>query len=149
MQTLWPFAFALFAAALLPVQAALNGAINRVLERPLLVVLISLSGSAVFAIVIGLATGRLGLVSAERAAQVPGWAWPVGVLGAIYLASQPIVVPRLGAATFMSLSVVAQIGMATLLDHLGAVGLPQHAASPLRILGVAVMLAGLMLVVRN
>jgi len=144
----WPAGFALFAAALLPVQAALNGALNRALDRPALVVLISLSGSALFIGTVGLATGRLGLVAASRAAQVPWWAWPAGVCGVIYLLSQPLVAPRLGAATYISLSVSAQVFAAMLLDHFGALGLPQHPASPARILGAALIAAGVALVAR-
>lgn len=145
----WPAAFALFAASLLPVQAALNGALNRALGRPLWVVLISLSGSAIFIAATGLASGRLSLPAAERVALVPWWAWPAGVCGAIYLSSQPLVAPRLGAATYMSLSVVAQIAAALVLDHFGALNLPQHAASPLRVVGVLLMGAGVVLVARN
>jgi transporter family-2 protein len=98
---IWPAAFALFAASLLPVQAALNGALNRALHRPALVVLISLTGSAIFIVAVGLSTGRLGLVSAERLATVPWWAWPGGVCGAIYLFSQPLVAQRLGATLYI------------------------------------------------
>ena len=145
----WPAAFALFAASLLPVQAALNGALNRALGRPLWVVLISLSGSAIFIAATGLASGRLSLPAAERVALVPWWAWPAGVCGAIYLSSQPLVAPRLGAATYMSLSVVAQIAAALVLDHFGALNLPQHAASPLRVVGGLLMGAGVVLVARN
>ena len=144
----WPVAFTLFAAALLPVQAALNGALNRALGSPALVVLVSLSGSALFIGAVGLATGSLGLVPAARVANVPWWAWPAGVCGAIYLSSQPLVAPRLGAATYISLAVTAQVACALLLDHFGALGLPQHGASPLRVLGAALMAVGVVLVAR-
>ena len=144
----WPAGFALFAASLLPVQAALNGALNRALERPVLVVLISLTGSAIFMTVVGLGTGRLGFAAASRVASVPWWGWWGGVCGAIYLLSQPLVAPRLGAATYISLSVSAQVVAAMLLDHFGALGLPQHAASPWRIFGALLMAAGVVLVAR-
>ena len=145
---LWPVGFALCAAALLPVQAALNSAMNRALDRPALVVLISLTGSAIFMLVVGFGTGRLGTVPAYRLLDVPLWAWPAGVCGAIYLSSQPIVLPRLGAAFYISLSVCGQILAALALDHFGALGLPQHSASPLRILGALLVTAGVVIVAR-
>jgi transporter family-2 protein len=145
----WPVGFVLFAASLLPVQAALNGAMNRALGRPALVVMISLTGSAIFMVVAGLASGRLGLVPAERLAHVPWWAWFAGVCGAIYLFSQPLVAPVLGAGLYMSLAVTAQLVAAVLLDQFGALGLPYHAASPLRLMGVALMAAGVALIARN
>lgn len=145
----WPAGFAFFAATLLPVQAALNGALNRALGRPALVVLVSLSGSALCITLFGLLTGRLGFVSAARIATVPVWAWPAGACGAIYLASQPIVAPRLGAGTYMGIAVTGQIAAALALDHFGALQLPEHPASPLRVLGALLMAAGVVLVARN
>lgn len=144
----WPAGFALFAAALLPVQAALNGALNRALDRPALVALISMAGSAVFVVTVGLATGRLGLVPADRVANVPWWAWPAGVCGAVYLVSQPLVAHRLGAALYISIAVAGQIAAAMLLDHFGALDMPRHAATPMRLLGAALIAAGVVLVAR-
>lgn len=127
--TLWPVLFTLFAASLLPVQSALNGALNRALQRPPLVVAISLTGSLLFILAAGLLAGRALWPAPGRFATVPWWAWPGGVCGAIFLLSQPIVLPRIGAAFYVGLSVTAQVCMAVALDHFGALGLPQHAAS--------------------
>jgi len=144
----WPAGFTLLAASLLPVQAALNGALNRALGNATLVVLISLSGSAIFMGAVGIATGTLAAPSFGRISAVPWWAWPAGVCGAIYLSSQPIVAPRLGAGTFISLSVTAQVGAALLIDHFGALGLIPHPASPLRVLGAVLMACGVVLIAR-
>ena len=43
--------------------------------------------------------------------------------------------PRLGAATVVALIVVGQMLGSLAFDHFGLLGVPQHAASPLRILG--------------
>jgi bacterial/archaeal transporter family-2 protein len=145
----WPIGFALFAASLLPIHAACTAALNRALGRPPLVAMISLTGSLIFMLATGLLTGRLGLVSAERIANVPVWAWFAGVCGAIFVLSQPIVVPRLGAAFFTALAVTAQVTVALAVDHFGALNLPQHAVSPGRIAGVLLMVAGIVLVARS
>ena len=144
----WPVAFALFAAALLPIQAAMNGAINRALHQPPLVVMCSLSGSLLFMSAVAVAGRRLAWPGGAALAEVPGWAWPAGVCGAIFLLSQPIVLPRVGAAAFTGLAVTGQVLTAVALDHFGALHLPQHAASPLRLLGAALMVAGIVLVAR-
>lgn len=144
----WPILFTLAAASLLPVQSALNGALNRALQRPPLVVAISLSGSLLFILAVSLLARRALWPEAGRFATVPWWAWPGGVCGAIFLLSQPIVLPRIGSAFYVGLSVTAQVGMAVLLDHFGALGLPQHAASPGRVLGALLMAAGIVLVAR-
>lgn len=146
---LWPVAFALFAAALLPIQSALNAATGRALGRPALVVLISLTGSAVFMLGAGAVTGQFAALESERWGRVPWWAWPAGVCGAIFLLSQPVVVPRIGAAFYASLAVTAQIIAAVVLDHFGVLGLPQHDATPGRLLGAALLVAGVVLVARS
>lgn len=144
----WPFAFALLAACLLPIQAAMNGAINRVLHQPPLVVMCSLTGSLIFMAVVAVAGRRFAVPQAAAIAAVPLWAWPAGVCGAIFLLSQPIVLPRIGAAAFTGLAVTGQVLTAVALDHFGALTLPQHTASPLRLLGAALMIAGVALVAR-
>jgi transporter family-2 protein len=147
--TWWPVAFALIAASLLPIQAAMNGAINRALHQPPLVVMCSLGGSLVTMLTVVVIGRRFVLPSAAAVAQAPFWAWGAGVCGAIYLLSQPVVLPRIGAAAFTGLAVTAQIVCAVTLDHFGLLGLPQHDASPLRVLGAALMIAGIVLVARN
>ncbi len=142
----WPIPFALLAASLLPIQAALNNAMNRALHRPPLVVIISVSCSLLFMVGVLLLQGRVALPSGERVAAVPWWAWPAGVCGAVFLLSQPIVLPRVGAAVYIGLTVTAQVVMALALDHFGALGVPQHAASPLRLLGAALMVGGVALI---
>jgi transporter family-2 protein len=141
-----PIGFVLLAASFLPIQAACNGALNRALGRPVLVVMVSLAGSLVFMSATGLISGRLGLVPADRFARVPPWAWLAGVCGAIYLLSQPIAAPRLRAALYMSLAVTGQVATAVVLDHFGLLNLPQHPASPGRVLGVVLIAAGVSLV---
>jgi transporter family-2 protein len=111
------------------------------------VVVISITGSLVFMLAAGLISGCLGVVPAVRIAQVPPWAWLAGVCGAIYLLSQLIAAPRLGAALYMSLAVTGQVVAAVVLvDHFGLLHLPQHAASPGRVLGVVLIVAGVSLV---
>jgi len=139
-------AFVLLAASFLPIQAACNGALNRALGRPTLVATLSVLGSLIFMLLVGMLTGQLSLASAGRIARAPLWAWGAGVCGAIYVISQPIAAPRLGAALFMSLAVTGQVLTAVLLDHFALLQLPQHNASPGRLLGVLLIAVGVWLV---
>ncbi len=145
---IWPVGFALLAAAFLPIQAACNGAMNRALAQPLLVTLISIVGSLIAVLAVGLLSGRLGGVPTERFAAAPWWAWAAGLGGAFYVSSQPFVLPRLGAALFTTLIITGQVVTAVALDHFGALGLPLHPAAPLRIFGAALIIAGMVLVAR-
>jgi transporter family-2 protein len=143
-----PAGFVLFAASLLSAQAACNAAINRAVGQPVIAVMISLLGSLAAVILFGLASGRLWPIPADRFAAVPPWAWLAGLGGAFFVSAQALMVPRLGAALFTSLAVTGQVAMAMVLDHFGALHLPQHTASPLRILGALLIVAGMALVAR-
>lgn len=144
----WPVGFVLFAAAMLPVQAACNAALNRALAHPFLTILISMAGSIVSVSVVGLLTGRLANLPVGRFGYVPWWAWAAGLGGAFYVSSQPFAIPKLGAALFTSLAVTGQVAAAMLIDHFGALQIPQHPASPMRILGAALIVVGMALVAR-
>ena len=50
--------------------------------------------------------------------------------------------------TLVRLAVTGQVGTALLLDHFGALNLPAHPASPMRVLGAALIVAGMTLVAR-
>ena len=145
----WPIPFVLIAASLLPIQAAMTGALNRALGKPVLAVAVSLLGSLLCITAFTAIAVRLDDFDWAKAGEVPWWAWPAGVCGAIFLLSQPIVLPKVGAGTFTGLAVTAQVLMAVTLDQFGALGLPHHAASPTRLAGAALMIAGIVLISRG
>ena len=133
--SLWPIPFVLIAASLLPMQAAMTGALNRALGKPVLAVAVSMSGSLLCIATFAALAGRLRDFEWRRAGDVPWWTWPAGVGGAVFLLSQPTVLPKVGAATSTGLTVTAQVPMAVALDQFGALGLPHHPASPVRLAG--------------
>jgi transporter family-2 protein len=143
-----PAGFVLFAAALLPAQAACNAAVNRAVGQPVIAILASLIGSLFAVSLFGAATGRLWPIPADRFADVPAWAWLAGLGGAFFVSAQATMVPRLGAALFTSLAVTGQVAMAMALDHFGALHLPPHPASIPRILGAVLIIVGMALVAR-
>ena len=140
---LMPMAVA--AGSLMVIQAACNSALERAWERPLTVAVISLSiGISVLA-VIGFALGQLGLPSG-KATQAPWWAWLGGACGAIALLSQPLAAPHLGAAIYVGLFVTASSIASVVADHFAWLGFDEHAAGLGRILGCAMMVAGIALI---
>jgi transporter family-2 protein len=143
-----PAGFVLFAAALLPAQAACNAAINRAVGQPVTAILISLVGSSLAIVSFGLLSGRLFPIPVARFGDVPAWAWLAGLGGAFFVTAQATMVPRLGAALFTSLAVTGQVAMAMALDHFGALNLPPHSASPMRVVGAVLIVVGMALVAR-
>jgi len=57
-------------------------------------------------------------------------------------------VPRIGAATLLGVSVAGQMLVSLLLDHYGLIGYPVHPVSAWRIVGAALLLAGVWLIQR-
>ncbi|GAA5815484.1 hypothetical protein MFLAVUS_008996 [Mucor flavus] len=64
----------------------------------------------------------------------PWYAWIGGILGAYYVIINILTVPRLGAATVLSVFVCAQIIMACLIDHFALVGVAKRTYTVWRIL---------------
>ena len=117
----------------------------KALDRPFLVAVISLGLSLACALLGALLAGQLG-VPAGRAASVPWWAWLAGLAGFSILIARPYAAPALGAATFTGLTVTASLALSIVLDHYGLLGFEQRAANWERLLGAALMVAGMVLV---
>ena len=79
-------------------------------------------------------------------ARIPWWAWTGGVFGAIFIGLGIVLVPKLGAATFIALLVAGQMIGSVAFDHFGWLGMKQVKAGPARLFGAAVMVAGIVLI---
>lgn len=147
LKTLVSLTLAFGAGVALVVQQALNSS----LRIPL--------GSAAWA---GFASYFVGLVSmavlvsvlrdplppVSAVVKIPWWAWGGGLLGAIYIGLAIVLLPQIGAATFVALLVAGQLMASVLFDHFGLLGLAQREADPLRLVGVALLIAGVALIRR-
>jgi transporter family-2 protein len=67
----------------------------------------------------------------------------------VYVTTVIISVPKIGTANLVSLSVAGQLLAAVVLDHYGLLGFAHHAANGWRLIGLALIMGGVLLVVRN
>ncbi|MDT8333571.1 DMT family transporter [Roseomonas gilardii] len=88
------------------------------------------------------------LPSAATAARIPWWAWSGGLFGAIFIGLSILLVPQLGAATFLALLVTGQMLASVAFDHFGWLGLAQRPIDATRLIGVALLIAGVVLIRR-
>ncbi|HYY23579.1 MAG TPA: DMT family transporter [Thermoleophilaceae bacterium] len=72
-----------------------------------------------------------------------------GVLGAAYVSTVLVSVRTLGAGGVTAATIAGQLAMAEALDRLGILGLPQRGLTLPRVVGVALLAAGVFLVVRD
>jgi bacterial/archaeal transporter family-2 protein len=138
---------ALIAGTMMPTQAATNNKMAMVVGNPILAAFISFFVGTIALFVYIVATGiPVGdLVSAKQA---PPIAWIGGFLGAFFVASAVVLVPRLGVAMTFSLIIAGQMLVTLVLDHFGFLGLEERPVSIQRVLGVLLITGGVVLIRR-
>lgn len=142
----WIFALlAVTVGAFLAVQAGVNVQLTPWIGHPLHAAFVSFAVGTLGLLVIALLIGQP-WPSARHVASAPWWVWTGGLLGGAYIMATVLVAPRLGAAVMFSLVVVGQMLASLILDHFGLLGYPQHAVNPLRLLGAALLVAGVALI---
>ena len=145
---MWLIALGLASAlvgAMLATQPVINAELNRHVGSPLWAGVASISISWVF--LGGLAaTGVWGWPRLGRLVEAPPWVVVGGVVGAVFVVASLWLAPRIGAAAFFSWFVAGQLVAALLMDHFGLMNLPQEPISLVRLAGVALAIAGAILV---
>ena len=136
---------AVAAGALLPVQASINGRLRPFVGGPIPATLVSVAVSTSAMILLVIAS-RTTVPSSAKWSGSPWWVWTGGLLGVVFVLVSLSLVNRLGAAFLFALVVVGQMLASLAIDHFGLFGVSEHAVSPLRILGVALLLAGVVLI---
>ncbi|MEO0413272.1 MAG: DMT family transporter [Pseudomonadota bacterium] len=143
---------ALIAGSLLATQGLINGKLAGAFGTPTIAALVSFGVGT--AALIGLnilliATRQAPTPQAAMAAGLPWWVWTGGLLGAGVVSLAAAAVPRLGAATYISAIICAQLISAAVLDHIGAFGYAARPISLIKLGGMACMAAGVYLIRRG
>ena len=145
MQTILLYLAALGAGISVAVQQVLNGSLRTSLNSPAWAGFASYLGGLLTMIIVLLAM-REQVPSWKLVTATPWWAWGGGLLGGVFILLVILLLPSLGAATLLALVVTGQMSAAVILDHFGAFGLTQHSLSISRLLGVALIIAGVVVI---
>ncbi len=128
-----------------PVQAAINAHLRTFL--------LSAYAASFISFVVGtLALAALLLARREAVpfatafAAAPWWAWSGGIIGAFFVTVSIVAAPKLGAATMMALFVTGQMLAGLVMDHYALLGFPHVPATPMRIVGAVLLVAGVILI---
>lgn len=146
MDKIFWIAIVIAAGAMLPVQAGLNAKVGKALESPV--------HASFLSFVVGAIALALYLLVTRQPAQWQHWrdippvAWSAGALGAIYVTITVLAFPRLGAPLTFGLIVTGQLLITLLLDHFKILVAVQHPVNFYRLLGVALIIAGVVLIRR-
>jgi len=145
--TLTAILLALAAGWCLPTQAGINARLGLATGSALLAATVSF---AVGTLALLLYSGalRIPLPGGAQLAALPWWAWSGGFLGAFFVAATIVLAPQLGATTMVALIIAGQMSASLVLDHFGWLGYQLHPVNPWRLLGIALIAAGVALVHR-
>ena len=136
---------AVAAGMVMPTQAAVNNKLAGSVGSPILAAFISFAVGTLALLLYILATGiPLGNLAAAKNA--PLVAWIGGVLGAFFVASTVVLVPRIGVALTFSLIIAGQMLVTLVIDHFGILGVPVKEVSWMRIVGAALITVGVILI---
>ncbi|MFC7737741.1 DMT family transporter [Roseomonas sp. GCM10028921] len=142
-----PILLAVAAGVSIVVQQALNSNLRITLNSVVWSGFISYFVGVVCMALLALAL-REPLPSASVVARIPWWAWSGGLFGAVFIGFAIFLVPQLGAATFIALLVTGQMLSSVTFDHFGWLGLPQRSIDMPRLIGVALLIGGVILIRR-
>jgi transporter family-2 protein len=104
-------------------------------------------GTVLLAAIAALAKGGLGQVAHVR--DVPWYYLSGGVLGAAYVTSVLVTVRTLGAGGVVAATIAGQLSLSVVVDQFGWLGVERHPITVVRLAGVALLAAGVFLIVRD
>lgn len=76
----------------------------------------------------------------------PWWMWLGGLCGAFFVTLALILVPKIGAATYLTAMISGQLVASVVIDHFGHMGLPIREVTPGRLLGLVLIFGGMLMV---
>jgi len=140
-------AIGLLAGGLLGTQPSVNGYLGRHVGHPLQAALISFSTGTAALLALCMVNGNFPPSFTHPLSSLPWWSWTGGFIGVILVTSSLIFVPRVGSLPWFAAVMTGQTVAALFLDHYGMLGNPRSPASPIRILGTTLLVAGVLLIV--
>lgn len=138
-------ALAIAAGAALPLQGAINAQLRADLDAPVAAGAWSFVVAAT-AMAAVLTLSRPQHARVDRLGVVPWWGWLGGLCGATYVTSVFLLIPEIGVAPTIGLTVAGQQLASILVDRHGLLRLPRRPISRSRLAGVALLLTGVALI---
>lgn len=139
----------LLAGAVLPIQGAINAQLKEDIGRPLAVGTISFVVATLtiaIVLIVLLALRRISTPRMRPLRQMPWWGWLGGFCAAAYVTATFLLIPTIGAAVTVALTVTGQQLASALIDQFGLFRMPRRPLTTPRVAGLALLIAGSVLV---
>ncbi len=135
------------AGCLVGMQAPINSRLGKTVGSLQAATFSFLIGTAALLLIAAFVRGGLGNLSGVR--EVPWWALVGGLLGAVYVSVALIAVRTLGASGLTAVVIAGQLAISVAVDRFGLFGLAKQHIDASRIVGLVLLMAGVVLVVRK
>ena len=147
MNAAWIIPFIVIGGALQTCGAAMNGQLNKSLVNPYLASSVSFAIITFFFMALFFAMPHP-LPGLDDLKALPWWAVFGGLVGAVQVFAGLTLVNRVGAGTFMAITVSSALIASLVVDHFGWFRMNVHHVSPLRLLGGALLIGGVSLITK-
>lgn len=139
----------LIAGTILPVQGAVNALLRIDIGAPITVGAVSFvvaTAGMALTLLFVVATGWAPSPTARPLAGVPWWGWLGGLCGVAYVTTVFTAILAIGAAAVVGLTVAGQQEASAFFDRWGLMRMPMKPVGGTRLLGVALLLMGVVLI---
>jgi transporter family-2 protein len=135
------------AGCLVGMQAPINSRLGRSVGTAQAATFSFLVGTVALVLIAAFWQGGLGELA--NVGKAPWWALVGGLLGAVYVTVALVAVRTLGASGLTAVVITGQLVISVVIDRLGLLGVAEQHIGAERILGLVLLVAGVVLVVRR
>ena len=135
------------AGCLVGMQAPINSRLGRSVGTAQAATFSFLVGTVLLLAIAAFWSGGLGALG--NLGKAPWWAFVGGLLGAVYVIVALVAVRTLGASGLTAVVIAGQLIISVVIDRLGLLGVARQQIGAGRILGLVLLVAGVVLVVRR
>jgi transporter family-2 protein len=135
------------AGCLVGMQAPINSRLGKSVGTAQAATLSFLVGTAALLVLASFWHGGLGNLS--RVSHAPWWALAGGLFGAVYVSVALVAVRTLGASGLTAVVITGQLAISIVIDRFGLLGIARQHIGASRIVGLLLLVAGFLLVVRK
>ena len=136
-----------FVGGLIALQAPINSGLGKAVGTFQAAFVSFLLGTIVLALIAGLARGGFGQIGEVRTL-APQYLTG-GVLGAAYVTAVLVTVRTLGAGAVVAATIAGQLTMSVIIDQFGLLGVDKDPVNAVKVIGIVLLAAGTLLVVRG
>jgi transporter family-2 protein len=135
------------AGCLVGMQAPINARLGKVVGTVQAATFSFLVGTVVLLLVATFVRGGLGTLG--HVGRAPWWALVGGLLGAVYVTVALVAVRTLGASGLTAVVITGQLVISVVIDRFGLLGIARQSIGAQRVIGLLLLVAGVVLVVRK